>query len=48
MNRPTKTEAWRAIVLEQAERLREAVGDETFEWLEEKVNETKTEMGLLL
>ena len=39
MNRPSKTEAWRAIVLEQAERLREAVGDARFEWLEEKVNE---------
>ena len=30
MNRPTKTEAWRTIVLEQAERLREAVGAENF------------------
>jgi len=39
MTRPTKTEAWRAIVLEQAEMLRDAVGDETFDWLEEKVNE---------
>ena len=41
MNRPANADAWRSIVVEQEKRLREALGDENFEWLEEKVNANK-------
>jgi len=43
MTRPAKTEAWRAIVIEQAERLRKALGEKAWNYITKMADEREHE-----